>query len=169
MSYQSMPKVPAWMAQMKAERDAERQRAQSETQATDLLSVLMQTDQPCALWNRLANELRRLAGLSLKHTGFNVSVGEPASSSSELRVTATRPGLPVAFSDRPHSAYINVFYAPEERRIRCHPQFSDDAFYFEFCPFRDSLTLCCHGQATGPEDAASAIVENLVRTLRSEI
>jgi len=159
--------MPAWMAKIKAEQDAERERADVEAKDRALLEALMRTEEPRNIWKRLKNELESIAKLSGKTIGINVSVGDISSNvESAIRVTANVPGITRIGELR--SVYSDVFFTPEEYRIRCLNQFEEDFSFFNFCTFRNSLTLCSGGKAITPEEVANEITEHLISILRSQ-
>jgi hypothetical protein len=159
--------VRAWMAKIRAEQDSVRDRAVAEAEAERRASLdaLMRTEEPRNIWNRLENELRSLARLEVTKFGVSVSVADISSpTESALRVTATLPGVP-----RPGelwSLYCDVAYAPGERGIRYSGQFDDRRYFFDFCTFNKSLSLCSDGPIT-PEEAASELLDYLVSDLHA--
>ena len=159
--------MPDWMARIKAEQDAARERADAEAKDIALLEALMRTEEPKNIWKRLKNELESIAKLSGKAIGVNISVADISSSlESGLQVSASLPGVGRIGVLR--SAYTNVFLTYGEFRIRCLNQFEDVLSYFNFCTFRNALTLCSGSKAITPEEVANEITEHLVSMLRSQ-
>jgi hypothetical protein len=159
--------IPTWMAKIKAEQDAMRDRGEIEAKDRALLEALMRTEEPKGIWERLKAKLENIGSLSDKTIGIRISVSDVSSTvESMLRVEASLPGITRIGECR--SAYTDVFFTPEEFRIRCLDQFEEELRYFSFCTFRNSLTLSSGSQAITPEQAASNIIEHLVSVLRSQ-
>jgi hypothetical protein len=158
--------VPEWMAKIKAEDDAARERVDADAKDRALLDALMRTGDPQNMWERLQTKAEQIGRLCDKTIGIRVSVSDVSGHvESALRIVASVPGIGRIGELR--SVYTDVFFTPGEKRIRCLNQLEEDFTYFRFCTFNNTLTLSLGSQAITPEQAASNIIEHLISVLRS--
>jgi hypothetical protein len=154
--------MPDWMKRAKEASDLREATAANTAKAHAIAQMKVVNDGP-TYWKEMVQKLGIQAEFLQKAFGLagtmNVSDGHGGEILCRVDVNL--------YALMPKSAYVNLFYRPGGSVVRYHPQFGGGGDY-PFDVVDDKVILMCGGEYRNPEQAASYIIEGLVRTVKPD-
>jgi hypothetical protein len=154
--------MPDWMKRAKEASDL-REAVAANAATEHVIAQMKVTNEGPAYWKELTEKLGFHAGFLQKAFGLNGTANVSDSHGGEVlcRVDVNLHALV------PKSAYVNLFYRPGGSLVRCHAPFGGGGD-FRLGVVDGKVILMCGGEYRNPEQAASYIIEGLVRTVKPD-
>lgn len=156
------PQLTAWLQEIKDRQDETLTMAHEVARSSALLFALTKAEGH-DLWETLKAQLASI-GKECAAVGVNVEISDitnPIGEGAAVRISSV--GVPRIGELR--SLDVQVWYEPENRRIRCYSFLDDTSLLLKFCVADGHLAICDGGTILDPKTAASRIIQPTVKAL----